>query len=340
MLFKVIVSPSIFQDSNHGILIGMLREIEKNCIILVDQENILSQEFNKYLNQIHIKYRKKAQELYKSIKKLNRVVAVDIKLQDNCCNFITQLGSVLSNQEPLVFGQNCSVEFSAILPKSRVVPMIDYPLSKFIENKVDSYTTLPTGSWTKSKFESLILKPLFETAKRIRIFDRYIGRTMVKKDRRIHFSDRYRKNLEWIIQYFLHESRKKDESLFEIYTGVDVHDFSEDEINYLKKIINDFKEDVQNKFNFKINIVLKRENRLNELPHARYLITDQIGVLIETGFDLFLTDDQMSNYYKSHLKQNWNPRSDEPRIRDVTIARIEHSNLSEITSSIKKLPDV
>jgi len=341
MLFKVIVSPSIFQDPNYGTLIGLLREIEKNCIILVDQENVLSKQFYASLNQIPIKYRKKVQELYRSIQKFNRVVSSQIQLQDNCCNLLTQLSIISNNQEPLLFGQSCSIEFSTILPKSRIVPVIDYAVSKFMENKRDSYTSVPTDRWTKSKFESLILKPLFETAKRIRIFDRYIGRSMMKENKPIQFSERYRKNLEWIIEYFLQESHRKNESLFEIYTGVNIHDFSEEDINYLKRVVNDFRKYIQNKFDFQVDIILKRENiGLDELPHARYLITDQIGVLIETGFDLFLTDDQMSFYCRNELKRNWNPREDELRIRDVTIARIDNSNLSGITSSFNRLPTI
>ncbi|MEH2162106.1 MAG: hypothetical protein V7K38_13945 [Nostoc sp.] len=61
------------------------------------------------------------------------------------------------------------------------------------------------------------------------------------------------------------------------------------------------------------------------------MITDQIGVLIERGFDLLWTNQQMRD-------NGLNPSNDDRPIRDVTISRISEPN--KIETAVRRLPDL
>ena len=94
-----------------------------------------------------------------------------------------------------------------------------------------------------------------------------------------------------------------------------------------------FSDEVKRQFqSFNFDLKVKKETiKDKEMPHARYLITNQISILVDCGFDLFWSDDRMCN-------AGLNPKIDEPRIRDVAIARI--SEPGKIEKSIRALPDL
>ena len=97
-------------------------------------------------------------------------------------------------------------------------------------------------------------------------------------------------------------------------------------------MLSQFEADMKRRYSFDFTLKIKEESgRDQEMPHARYLITDQIGILIERGFDLLWTDQQMRD-------NGLNPSNDDRPIRDVTISRISEPN--KIEAAVRKLPDL
>jgi hypothetical protein len=338
MLYKTTLSPSIFrlEERTYIPFVGVLRELAKNCLIIVDSQGELEAEIAATVKKLPPKYQRQAKEFHKTLKARGRIVKYDTScslsaLKENLCEF-HQL-AVEELRDLLIFtGSDCCLK-SSILPKSRGVDLEEYLLSnRFMERK-DNHI-LSDGQFNKSKMEKDIVIPLFETAKNVKIIDRYVGRSMINRNGNIEPSvvERYQRTLMWLLEIFDKVSSRPNRR-FEIYTGVNPQGLSADEVRCLYDKMINFVEFAKSKFtNYDLSLIVKRETlNYEEMPHARYLITNQISVLVERGFDLLWSDQQMDN-------AGLNSRTDQRKIRDVAIALI--SEPGKIESSIRKLEDL
>ncbi len=337
MLYKTTFSPSAFKlgDQTYVFFIGLLRELNKNCLVFVDSQGKLEESLTNTVQSLPPKYQRSAREYYQSLKSKGRIIRQDFcnssVIEGSLCEF--HRSAMAQTSELSMFtGEGCCLE-SVISPRSRLISIEDYLLSKHFMNRKDNYV-FSDGQIDKGKMEKRILIPLFETAKSIKIIDRYIGRSMINKQGKIEPSivEHYKRNLMWLLELF-NQYHSRLERKFEIYTGVEPSDLTRDEIKYLYDKLMEFANVVEREFtSFQFALKVKRETRrYQEMPHARYLITNQAAVLIERGFDLLWNDDQM--YYAK-----LNPKTDEPKIRDVTIALI--SEPGKIEQSIRVLEDL
>ncbi|MBE9105114.1 hypothetical protein IQ229_09235, partial [Nostoc cf. edaphicum LEGE 07299] len=145
--------------------------------------------------------------------------------------------------------------------------------------------------------------------------------------------EHYCETLKWFLEIYLQHSSPKATRIFEVYSGFDIRYLDENKISQAQRVFRQFEADMQTNFSFpSFKLTIKEEiGREQEMPHGRYLITDQIGVLIERGFDLLWTDRQM-------VDNSLNISTSDRPIRDVTITRISEPN--KIETAVSRLPDL
>lgn len=342
MLFRTIVSPTIFngvpedvsaQKSFCNTNIQLLYDLTENCVVLLDSDKSISQAIIDAIEQWPVKFRKPAKELIKELRNKNRLVIAP-KEYTVCsyCNidYCQQcIGIALACLPNAIFTTEdcCQCVKNQSLP-IRPIDTTEYSISRFFQHRRQiSPLTLNNREWNQEKFEEKILIPLFRDAKHIKIYDRMIGRAT--KD---FIPQHYKNTLEWVFDIFLQESSSRSGRIFEVYSGLDTRYLSNQKITDIKNLLRQFEADMQRIYSFPFTLKLKEESgREQEMPHARYLITDQIGVLIERGFDLLWTDQQMRD-------NGLHPSNDARPIRDVTISRIAEPN--KIETVVRRLPDL
>lgn len=145
--------------------------------------------------------------------------------------------------------------------------------------------------------------------------------------------DHYEITLEWIFQLFVQLTQHRKGRVFEVYTGIlDTRHSDSYAIAQAKKNLQTFASSMNRKYNFPFTIIIKKETGLEkEIPHDRYLITDQIDIQIGRGYDFLFTDQQMK---LARLDPNKHPRP----VKDLTISLINAPN--KIVSFVKSLPNL
>jgi|GEM_PF-1937803 len=352
MLLRVVIIPSIFIPRNDknpwyfNTIISLLQDLLKTCVVLVDKDCCIMNALYEAVNKWPEKFRKKAQSLLKQLYKTNRIIEVDSKeiLALACINNPCQhcIGITKTYLPRIVIAiddcYQCAKEELSSLKIVPVVHVANYAVSNFADDcqKNSCGITLADGEWTQEKFEENILIPLFRDAKHIKIYDRMIGRSIRDKNGEITaikpIPKHYSETLEWFLDIYLQHSRPKSTRIFEVYSGFDIRAF-EGKRAEAQRVLSQFEVDMQTKFSFRsFKLTIKEEvGREQEMPHGRYLITDQTAILIERGFDLLWDGEQMINAGYSLIK-------DSRRIRDVGISYCQDS--SKIADAVKQLPDL
>lgn len=332
MLYRTVISPSVFNiaESNsyqYSLVINLLKDLNNNCLLLEDENSILRNKIMHYLELWPVKFRKPAKELIKQLRDKNhRMVKVNLSynVPEDCGHIFNQLASNFEINAAL-YSQKCCVDNNE-KNKNIFISTEDYSISKFNNQIRKVSIRLSHQEWTQGTFENQVLVPIFKYAKHIKLYDRYIGRT-------ISTNIRYTNTLNWILDIFIRESyyikpEVKTTVNFEIYTGLLIggrNGVPESEVNSYINRIRELEAQLGRKLksaneNGNIKIILKKENgdssNSPQYPHARYLFTNQIGLFIDRGFDL------LSNNF----------------IRDLHISY--QSEESKITQELRLLEDL
>ncbi|GET42903.1 hypothetical protein MiSe_77210 [Microseira wollei NIES-4236] len=336
MLGRTILLPSVLrtnyesQAADYSMVIRLLQDIENNGVVLVDDTNCIRASLLQDIPKWPPKFRKKAEVVLKSLKKKNRFVEVSLKeevtatCKNKPCQKCIRIAKIYS-PAAILASQDC-IECAKAQLKAvssvEVVDVAEYCLSDFFESHLKlSDRTLNKGEWKQDKFEQEILIPLFRDAKHIKIYDRWIGRSVSNQRNPGQISDNYKLTIEWIIDVFLQKSRWGVDGIFEVYSGLDTRNNKANVptfVTELRKFECDIKQSLPN---FKLTI--KEETKTNQMPHERYLITNQVAVSIDRGFDLLLDNRKIPH-----------PR----RVRDVTVAYC--SEPGKIEQAVRSMPDL
>ncbi|MBD2184325.1 hypothetical protein H6S82_24190 [Planktothrix sp. FACHB-1355] len=339
MLVRTIILPSVLkadpenQSVHYGMMIGLLQDLEKNGVVLSDETNCIRAALFQDIGKLPVKFRKKAEVLLKDLKKKNRFIEVSLSngFQAICknkpCQQCIRICKEYSPPAILVsYGcKECTETQLALFPSVEVIDVAEYRISNLFEfhlKQVDRI--IPNGEWKQDKFEQEILIPLFRDAKHIKIYDRWIGRSALQTPDIGQIGDNYKLTLEWIIDVFLRESRLGASGVFEVYCGLDTRKIDKAKIPSFIASLRQFESDTRNTHSFpNFKLIIKEETQANQMPHDRYLITNQVAISIARGFDLLL-DKRNISY----------PR----RLRDVTIAYC--SEPDKIEQAVRKLPNL
>lgn len=325
MLYRTLISPSVFsslpkesrsQDLFCNAVNGCLLDLLENGVIVdfLDGEQSVAKLFQKLVDDWPIKRKQKVRELIKKLEKKSRFATIPVQHKDfdtekihvksNLCeSYIMLLDS--NSSIPLITGQNCCIEScKTSMPTISVIDIDNYSDSQLAQDlrRAKTENNFGSGDITKYEFEKKILIPVFRDAKHIKIFDRYIGRSLLDNysgNIRVsrHLKGGYRKTLEWMIEVFFRETSHRMHSTFEIYTGIDkIYDLSETDIQDIESAFQSFHNYLNKKYSIEIKFFVKKEKHKDinsfklELRHQRYIITEQVGLSIDRGCDLLLND--------------------------------------------------
>lgn len=215
---------------------------------------------------------------------------------------------------------DCNAQRSLATP---VVDVAGYPLAEFHSiRRRRRALVVGDGQMGSRKFEDLVLVPLFRDAKHLEFYDRYIGRAIVTRNqtgalvRRAKIPPGYRKTLEWMLGTFARESNATVTRTVEVYAGIDAHRRKPQEIQLAVSEFRAYEAELQRRFGLSIRLLLQEESAFRSMVHARYVVTDQVGVFLDRGLDLLWSDPQMR-------AAGLDPATDEPRIRDVAISQLD-----------------
>ncbi len=302
MLVRTILLPSVLkthpenQPADYGMVIRLLQDLENNGVVLLDDTQCIRASLLQDISKWPVKFRKKAEVLLTTLKKKNRFVEVSLKgeVQATCKNKPCQQGiriAKIYSPPAILTSQGCNqcAHAQLVLVSSvEVIDLAEYSVSDLFESHLKSSNRiLSNGEWNQDKFEQEILIPLFRDAKHIKIYDRWVGRSAMTNPHG-QIADNYKLTLEWILDLFVRESRLGVNGIFEVYTGLDTRR-SKPKVPTFVASLRSFESDMRKAYsfpNFEVNI--KEETQADQMPHERYLITNQVAISIDRGFDLLL----------------------------------------------------
>jgi len=293
----------------------MLCSFLESGIILIDSREIdesqLLKSIIKNIDAWVPKFRYRAKEIIKQLKKRNRFVSISI-------NDVQQLIQVCTIQ----MGDNCTklytsedfyspiVKQSECINHPEITLVEEYSISPLFKKLNKNNFFIGNNMWRQDKFEEEILIPLFRDAKRIGIYDRWIGRSI--SGGRTNHQD----TIIWFLNVFQKVATITTGTTFEVHCGIDVRGMSAKDLSNAISSLRIFESEIKELYTY-FKLFIKEENRNDVLPHDRYLITNQTAIYIGRGFDLFV-----------NINEPY-PRT----IRDVQVGYC--SNQSEVESHYK-----
>ena len=316
MLTRIILFPCVFISVNETqIIIIMLMDILRSGIILIDDQNQILQSIEASINNWNPKFKRKAKEILKKLKKKNRFVKVSTTqpLISNCNNQIEENCIKVFTSEDFyrIIARHNQCANNGLVG-NRVSLLEDYAISCLVDKLRKSSLTLITGEWKQDRFEEEILIPLFRDAKHIKIYDRWIGRSALQG------TTNHQPTLKWFLEVFQKVATIRLDTVFEVYCGIGSQ--KKDKILLPKAItaLRKFEAEIQVLFPY-FKLFIKEETFDYQLPHDRYLITNQTSIYIGRGFDLFV---KANESYPRRIKDVQigycsNPEKVEPYYRDL-----------------------
>ena len=104
------------------------------------------------------------------------------------------------------------------------------------------------------------------------------------------------------------------------------------EIAIVASALKAFETEIRTKYSFpEFRLIVKEETQRVRMLHSRYLITDQLGVVMERGFDLLMDDGMMREI-------GLDPRKDIRRVQDCVVAHCPDAG--KVENVIRTLPDL
>jgi hypothetical protein len=220
--------------------------------------------------------------------------------------------------------ESCATCANSLALAPRAIEALEYFISDFSRRRRERLTyVLGDGQWNQVDFEREVLTPLFATSKHVKIYDRWIGRSAFNRQRGfIKFNDNYKRTLEFVIHTFSKLGGGTRGGLFEIYCGIEGHILSRSQRGRIRNEMHNFQLAVQAATTIPVQVILKEESFTTQCPHGRYLVTDQVAVLIDRGFDLLWDDNRMRG-------MGLNPAVDPRPVRDVAVMVCNNCNAVE-----------
>lgn len=303
------------------VIIIILMSFVKSGVILVDDQSEVLQAITKNIDGWNPKFKPKVKELLKKLKKKNRFIATSLTspLHQVCSHQIENSCIKIFTSEEfyriIALHAQC-VDVTQV--GNKITFIEDYSISPLAGKLNRSSLTLNVGEWKQDMFEQEILIPIFRDAKHIKIYDRWIGRSVPQGQ------TNHQITLEWLIEVFQKYARIKTDTIFEVYCGIDTRTRPNQQTIDIPRAVaslRQFENSINSRYSY-FNLIIKEEGYSNELPHDRYLFTEQTAIYIGRGFDLFV--DRNEAY----------PR----RIRDVEIGYC--SEPEKIIQATNRLPSL
>jgi hypothetical protein len=351
MVLRVVVLKSVLSsvppDPNSqqlfcGIVIGLLSDLADNCVVLVDEAGSTTKELFEAARGWPIKFRKSVLNLLTVLRTRNRFVRIPngYPLSEKCAEPTCRLCIGIANAlvPDAIFAAGPCVCSVADLKVPVAVQVHDYSTSDFHTTRKSACVfQLNPGEWDQPTFERRVLVPLFSYPKLVKIYDRWIGNSITTRqyDEQVlditQVTDRFRAALDWIVQVFLRVCTQPTKRL-EIYSSIDTRNKDRKEIGIVVRALKAFEQEVRSRYNFpQFAVIIKEETARARMLHSRYLITDQIGIMIERGIDLLVDDAGMRH-------MGLDPNRDARRIQDFVVTYCPEA--AKVENVVRALPDL
>ncbi len=293
MLIRIILSPSslICNQAVDSALISLLEHLQETGIVMIDDQNCIKGALYQEIKKLptNVKYKDKLVKIFKQLKDKNRFSEFSIQgtipsnCQDKPCQYCIKLAEDYLPMAILT-RQNCNPCANSQLAKQsgiQVINVDEYQLDDYFCSMIKYHDYVyKSGQVRQDKFEQEVLIPLFRDAKHVKIYDRWIGRSILERN-----SDSYELTLEWMLKVFIENSPKHGN--FEVYTGFLETDTSIHKVKYAKAELHSLKTRLKTKYS-KFDLFSKKEIGNNQLPHQRYIVTNQVAISLDRGLDLLV----------------------------------------------------
>jgi len=322
MLVPTVLLPSVLTANTDDTdsfckLLELLINIEKSRIgvILVDEHQRLWNYLLQRVNEWPQAKRTKLQTLLKKVRKNKSFVSVtvDNKIESNCSNKHCDSSICIAKQhltKAVVARQNChpcAITQLAGISALEVVNLDEEKSTEYFYGILGKSDRVFPKGVKLEQFKQEIILPIFRYSKNVKIYDRYVGRSILENN-----AEEYRSMLEWLLKEFADNSRQ---GIFEVYCGFKPKNSSErDEA---RTELKQLEADLQ-KIYSKFNLIVKKERQGKEFMHDRFMITDKLAISMGRGIGLL------------SKKDGW--------LRDFNIAPC--SEPGEIEAAVRSLPDL
>jgi hypothetical protein len=322
--------------SEMGVRLSILTQLNESSILLIPLQGkarILAP-----VQAWHSKYRQRGLALLQELARNNRMIEIlppssghSACIHNQCtpelriAKFCAPSATIASEQ---------CLECCVNVNMSNAILVEEFHYSQLAENIMAGRNILLNhAEWTLSQLEQRVITPLFSHAKHVKVIDRYFGRSLLygsdysRPRIRTALKPGYQRGLEWLLSCFHRYSDRAVRS-FEVYSGID-RTLSATQRADLRTLMANTVSSLQSRFAPSLAIFLKDET-LSQMPHARYLITDQYSVSLDRGIDILLSRDEMR-------RAGYVPGVDEERVRDLCISQCDASS-HEVR--VRSLPDL
>lgn len=145
-------------------------------------------------------------------------------------------------------------------------------------------TALPAGRC--DTFFNAAWAPIFRPSRQLKLVDRYLGRHTTKRG---SVDERWQRSIFWIVDSFFKATRRTESfspPQVKIITGTGTSRKGSD-ILMIQRALEALQKDLCKQYGTRVSITLRQEGHLGgELPHARFIITDQAAWTIDPGIDV------------------------------------------------------
>ena len=312
MLVSAVLDPSALDAEYFDALytiqtVDFLKGIQRNGLLIVDSENRLRDALVEQVKSLPIKPQQRLRFLIEELvlrKKSKRVIACLVSSSHAPSTSLLDLAyrvKVDTEADVLIVG-NTSLEIlkSTHRDSKGIVPLSEYRDSDFeadrqrYENQVGPVDTLP-----KSEVEELIIRSVRFT-KWLRFYDPYIGRG--------DNTNRFRRGIRYVLTLWHKHgffAREQGIGSVEIFTCAErIQDGETDHAKQSRlvrnqeshqKVVRDIIEPLDNQFPWPVNLFVKDDP--NRIFHARFLETQHAIIQIDSGFDLFESNDKFKRNF-------------------------------------------
>lgn len=289
MIYSLVHAPDIYSPEEFhnsplyaSVLLSALKSWMRNCVILVDNQNRLMGRMRISLDVMQPQDRKYFQVCLGELAKRNRIIkrGIDTTCSEETDNDFKICQKIVRTHRPdafIVTAKNLvALNDQTDLCSKKTIVLSEYSSSSLFDEIGRYDFTIGT------EHDYNLLEGALRYARDIRIFDRNIGR---------YWGEDYRQSLEYLFDLYRDVGEYSNEGQIEIVTGL-VENNDKDIKNNREKYLSlavDFRKQVEQEYPFQIKFTIKRESSYKNLPHPRYLRTEQFIIQLDAGFKFFNT---------------------------------------------------
>jgi hypothetical protein len=332
LLYDEVPSDPDVADLYCSALLTLLEDTTRNGILFVDSDNLMFDVMDRGISnkkKWQVTARKRAQEYLELLERRNRLVRIEpvSSTEASCGGQGCAQSLTLARQErPDTVITRARCTHCDLLQSNGIwaTSLHDYAASSFRRNRNSAESVeLADGEWDKKTFEQQVWAPVFRYAKHVKLFDRMLGHHLTGKlergkplspGRQLEVGRNFTRGLEWTFAQFLAHAPIRPSRRFEVTCGLDATQFHESVLKAAASALRQYANDLSEKYGFAITMHVKRERTDAALRHARFIITDQIALVVERGFDLLRSDDKVRDVIINHVQ---NPEKIEREARDL-----------------------